>query len=217
MPLKTVIETIEGLDEPIAQLYVQTENGFVLDVEGIDDHPDVKGLKGAYAATKQKVDASKQTQAQLEAQIAELQKGKPDEAAILKLRQELEAERDKLKSELESERAARLAITRDRALNEALTFAGITKPAFVKAATAMLGSQVKMEGDKPFVDSDLGPVELPTFIKKWAASEGSEFVTPPQGGGVKGSEGGSKKPAGNLAGSKEERVAALKAKFPDLA
>ena len=190
MPLKTVIETTEGLDEAVAQLYVQTENGFVLDVEGIDDHPDVKGLKGAYAATKQKVDASKQTQAQLEAQIAELQKGKPDEAAILKLRQELEAERDRLKGELESERAARLSITRDRALSEALTSAGINEAAFVKAATAMLGGMVKMEGDRPFVDSDLGPVELPTYIKKWAASEGSAFVTKPQGMGAKSGNGG---------------------------
>lgn len=190
MPLKTVIETTDGLDEAVAQLYVQTENGFVLDVEGIDDHPDVKGLKGAYAATKQKVDASKQTQAQLEAQIAELQKGKPDEAAILKLRQELESERDKLKGELESERAARLSITRDRALNEALTGAGINEPAFVKAATAMLGALVKMEGDRPFVDSDLGPVELPVYIKKWAASEGSAFVTKPQGMGAKSGNGG---------------------------
>lgn len=202
MPLKTVIDTTDGLDEAVAQLYVQTENGFVLDIEGIDDHPEVKGLKGAYAATRQKVEVSKQTQSQLEAQIAELQKGKPDEAAILKLRQELEGERDKLKSDLESERAARLSITRDKSLNEALSSAGVNEPAFVKAATAMLGSMVKMEGDKPFVDSDLGPVDLVTYIKKWAASEGSVFVTKPQGMGAKSSTGGtsSNSPLAGIAG-----------------
>ena len=217
MGLKTVIETTEGLDETIASLYTETENGFILNVEGIDDHPDVKGLKGAYAAEKAKREASKQKEAALEAQIAELQKGKPDEAAILKLRQELEAERDKWKGEAETALSQLTAATRDRSLNEALTSAGITEPAFVKAATAMLGGMVKMEGDKPFVDSDLGPVDLATFVKKWSAGEGSAFVSKPQGGGAKGGDGGSNiKPSGNLAGSKEERIAALKKQFPDL-
>lgn len=217
MPLKTVIETTEGLDEAIAQLYTETEGGFILDIEGIDDHPDVKGLKGAYAAEKAKREAFKEKEAALEAQIAELQKGKPDEAAILKLRQELEAERDKFKGEAETYRNQLTAVTRDRQLSEALTAVGITEPAFVKAATAMLGAQVKMDGDKAVIDSDLGPVDLPTYLKRWTASEGAAFVQKPQGGGAKGGDGGSTiKPSGSLTGSKEERKAALKARFPGL-
>lgn len=217
MALKTVIETIDGLDEAIAQLYTKTDTGFILALDGIDDHPDVKGLKGAYAAEKAKRDAAKAKEAALEAQIAELQQGKPDEAAILKLRQQLETERDKWKGEAETALQRLTAVTRDRPLNEALTGAGITEPAFVKAATAMLGSSVKMEGDKPFVDSDLGPVDLATFVKRWASGEGAAFVSKPQGGGARSGDGGSAiKVTGNLAGSKDERLAALKARFPDL-
>lgn len=217
MPLKTVIETTEGLDETVAQFYTETENGFILNIEGIDDHPDVKGLKGAYAAEKAKREASKQKEAALEAQIAEMQKGKPDEAAILKLRQELEAERDKWKGEAETALTRLTAVTRDRQLSEALSAVGITEPAFVKAATALLGSQVKMDGDKAVIESDLGPVDLPTFLKRWTASEGAAFVQKPTGGGAKGGDGGSTiKPSGNLAGSKAERQAALKARFPGL-
>lgn len=217
MPLKTVIETIEGLDETVAQFYTETETGFVLNVEGIDDHPDVKGLKGAYAAEKAKREAFKTKEAALEAQIAELQKGKPDEAAILKLRQELEQERDKWKGEAETAMSRLTAVTRDRQLQEALTSVGITEPAFVKAATALLGSQVKMDGDSAVIESDLGPVDLPTFLKRWTASEGAAFVQKPMGGGAKGGDGSSNiKPSGNLAGNKNDRVAALKTRFPDL-
>ncbi|MGN0933246.1 hypothetical protein, partial [Falsigemmobacter intermedius] len=108
-------------------------------------------------------------------------------------------------------------VTRDQQLQEALRAASITEPTFIKAATAMLAGSVKMDGDKAVVETDMGPLGIADHVKRWAASEGKAFVTPPAGGGAKGSEsqnGG--KVAGNLGGTREERVAALKAKFPDL-
>ena len=43
MALKTVIETTDGLDEAIAALYTETDGKFVLQIEGVDDHPEVAG------------------------------------------------------------------------------------------------------------------------------------------------------------------------------
>ena len=64
----------------------------------------------------------------------------------------------------------------------------------------------------------MGPKTLGDYVKAWAASEGAAFVTKPQGAGVRSGDGNGNPTAtkGNLGGSKEERLAALKARFPDL-
>jgi hypothetical protein len=64
----------------------------------------------------------------------------------------------------------------------------------------------------------MGPRVLADFVKGWAASDGKDFVTPPQGGGAKGNDRPNTNPTqGNLAGNQQERRAALAARFPDLA
>jgi hypothetical protein len=109
-------------------------------------------------------------------------------------------------------------VTRDQALTGALQSAGITNPTFLKAAQAMLSGNVKLGDDgTAFVETGMGPKMLGDYVKAWAASEGSAFVTPAQGGGAKGNTGGAPRASsGNLGGTKEERVAAMKQRFPDL-
>lgn len=102
----------------------------------------------------------------------------------------------------------------DGGLSSALAKAGVA-PHFMDAAKAMLRGQAAIKdgaaviGDKPLAD----------HVTEWAGTDqGKHFVTAPanSGGGGQGGNGGGKT-SGNLGGSRDERVAALKAQFPELA
>lgn len=218
MALKSVLDNLDGVDEALKAHYVEHDGKFHLDLgETARDHKDVQALRKAYDSEKEagksaKV-AAKKAQDDLDAAL----KDKPDEAALLKLRKDLETERDDWKGKAEDALGKLTGATRDRQLQEALQAANITDPTFIKAATAMLAGTVKMDGEKAIVETDMGPLGITDHVKRWAASEGKAFVTPAQGGGAGGSQSQNcGKVAGNLGGTREERVAALKAKFPDL-
>lgn len=52
MALKAILESKDQIPAEFADFYKETEAGFVLDVEGVDDHPSVKTLKNAFERTK---------------------------------------------------------------------------------------------------------------------------------------------------------------------
>jgi len=53
MKLKAVLESLDGLDESLKGLYSKNEHGeFVLDLDGVDSHPAVRGLKAALETSK---------------------------------------------------------------------------------------------------------------------------------------------------------------------
>jgi hypothetical protein len=83
-----------------------------------------------------------------------------------------------------------IGVTRDTALHSALSDAGVINPTFVKAATAMLAAQVKMDGDRAIIETDMGPMALADHIKRWAAGEGKDFVSPAKGSGAKSPDKG---------------------------
>ena len=201
--LKTVLDTLEGVDDAVKGFYAETDGKFILQVEGVDSHPDVSNLKSAYERTKADRDAARQERDAAKAlaqdfpddfdaeKWAKLKDGKPDEAALVKLRQTLEAERDDWKGKFEAERGISLRNALDRDLTDALNGAGVTTPAFAKAARTMLADGVKIgEDGKPFVETDMGPMALTDHVKRWAAGEGKPFVTPASGGGAPGGKNG---------------------------
>ncbi len=206
MALKTVIETTEGLDEALKPLYEEVEGKFILQVEDVDAHPDVANLKSAYERVKADRETVKTDRDKFKAlsesiptdfdpeKWDKLKDGKADEAALVSLRQELEAERDdwKAKAEQASQKALRNALDRD--LTDALAEAGVTNSSFAKAARVLLSDDVKVSDEgKPFVETDMGPVPLTEHVKRWAAKDGKDFVTAPKGGGGKGGSGGGEK------------------------
>lgn len=194
MALKTILDTLDGVDDAVKPFYAEADGKFVLKLEGVDAHPDVANLKSAYEKVKDKVaEASAEAKA-AKADLAEALKGKPDEAALIAERQRLEKERDDAMKDRDDALGKLTGVTRDSKLTEALTASGITDPAFIKGATAMLRDQIKMVDGNPVVETDMGPKALADHVKHWAAGEGKSFVTPPSGGGSKGSPGGS--PAG---------------------
>ena len=217
MPLKAITDTLDGLDEAVKPLYVERDGKFVLDVEGVDDHPEVANLRNAYARTKEDRERTKSEAAALKAKIAELEKGAPDTAATQAKLTALQEELAAKQAEIADWQGKYTAKARDEALTSALQAAGIKEPAFLKAAQAMLAGQVKLgEDGTPLVETSMGPKLLPDFVKGWASGEGAAFVSPPMGGGARGNDRPSGIPKGNLGGSKDERVAALKSRFPDL-
>lgn len=205
--LKTVLESLEGVDDAVQPFYVESDGKFVLQIEGVNDHPDVANLKSAYTRTKADRDAVKAKVAEYEQTIAKLpedfdpetwkklKEGNGDaakqSAQMIELRKTLEAERDEWKAKYETKEQEIQRVAVERSLDEAIQASGITEPIYMKAARALLAPQVKVEGEKSVVDTDMGPMPLPEYVKRWAAGDGKSFVSPPKGGNAKGNERGS--------------------------
>lgn len=189
--LAATLTTLDGIDDAVKPFYAEADGKFVLQIDGIDSHPTVAPLKNAYERTKTDRETAKAEAATLKAQIAELQKGAPDTAATQAKLADLQAKLDAANATNGELTGKLTGVTRDRALSDALTAAGVTNPAFVKAAQAMLGSKVKIEGDVMLVETGMGPKMLDTYIKEWAAGDGKDFVSKPAGGGAQGNQGGS--------------------------
>lgn len=187
MALKTVLDTLDGLDDAVKALYTEQDGKFILDLEGVDVHPDVANLKSAYERVKTKEAEARTEAKKAKDDLAASLKDKPDEAALVAERTRLEKERDDALKERDEARGQLTGATRDRQLAEALQAANITDPTFIKAATAMLGGSVKMVDGKAVVETDMGPKALADHVKHWAAGEGKSFVAPAKGGGATGS------------------------------
>ncbi|MDT8321519.1 MAG: hypothetical protein RQ826_13420 [Xanthomonadales bacterium] len=192
--LKATLETLEGLDENLHELYEETDNGFKLNVSGVESHPDVLRLKKAYDAEREK---RKESEAKLREipedfdpdQWKNVKSGKAKEEDLIKLRKELEGEIDQWKEKAQSLEKQTYQMTVSQQLDEALAQSGITNPAFQKAARALLKDGVTVKDGKAIVDTDMGPMELQEHVKRWVSSEGQAFVEQPKGGGSKGSKG----------------------------
>jgi hypothetical protein len=206
MALKTVIETLDGVDDAVQQFYAQDDSGnYVLQVEGVDQHPEVANLKSAYERTKADKKTAADERDALKARVEGLPEdfdpkeweklkkgGQADPQELVQLRQTLEAERDEWKGKFEELQGQTRKMTVERTLTETLAAQGVTNPTYQKAAAAMLGPQAQLD-DKgnAVVDTDMGPMPLADHVKRWVASEGKDFVTPPSGGGAKGNDRGS--------------------------
>jgi len=199
MALKVALETLDDLDEATQSLYVEKDGAYVLDLEGVDDHPDVANLRNAYQSEKTKRQEQGQKLADKEAELAEALKKpkedrtKADDAEIVRLREQLEKERDDALGKATELEKQVYGLTVENQLDAAIREAGITEPAFQTAAKALLKDGVKLHEGKPVVDTDMGPVGLAEHVKRWASSDGAAFVSPPKGGGAGGKSGGAAK------------------------
>jgi hypothetical protein len=208
MPLKSVIDNIDAVEESLRPLYVKEGERYFLDIddETIREHRAVSPLRNAYDRTKAELQRAKEEREAAAAKLRSIPEdfdpelwkrlkegGDPAkrEAQMVEMRRQYEAERDEWKAKYEeaSSRVQRVIV--ERSLEEALTAAGITTPAFVKAARALLIGQVKLDGDKPVVETDMGIFPVADYVKRWAAGEGKDFVQPPTGGGARGNDRGS--------------------------
>lgn len=152
----------------------------------------------------------------------------------------VEAERDDLRAKLaDAQKAAKKATTdaeaaikraeaaegastkllADNALSEALAKAGITNPVHQKAVKAMFANDVKVSEDGDAKVAKIGDKSVLDALTEWAGTdEGKYFVAAPDisGGGSQGSRGTKTNDKGDFGGSRDERVQAIAARFPEL-
>ena len=211
--LKTIIDSLDGMSEELQALYAKSDDGYVLKVSGIDDHPDVTGLKRAYQAEKEK---RKEAESRLR-QIPEdfdldqwrnVKSGKAKEEDLIALRKQLEAERDEWKGKAQQLEQQTYRLTVSQQLDEALKNSGIVNPVYQKAARALLSDGIALKDGKPFVETDMGPMPLSEHVKRWVSDEGAAFVEPAKGGGANGGQSKASKSLTDM--TEAERVALYK-------
>lgn len=111
-------------------------------------------------------------------------------------------------------------------LKDALLDVGVN-PELIDGALASLRPSVKVQHDettgdrKAIVETDLGEVDVPSFVKDWAATKGKAYLGKPSGPGGEGNNGGGrggiKTQGGDFGGDKDSRTKAIASKFPELA
>jgi len=197
MTLKTTVESLEGISEALQEFYEETDNGFVLKVDGIDEHPDVSGLKNAYKAeqSKRKAAEAKLKDYPEDFDIEAWNKaksGKSDGEEVIKLRKQFEDRISELESEKQALESDKFNLTVSTQLDKHLNEIGV-RPDLHEAARLLLQRDIQIKDGKAVVDTDMGPMSLDEYVKKWSQKQGAAFVEPAKGGGAGGGKGTDKK------------------------
>lgn len=233
MTLKFQLDSLDGVDESVAALYVEKDGKFVLGIEGLPQQEDVSGLKSKVqelldekkAADKARKDAEEQ--ARLEREEALRKSGNVEE--LEKSWSEKYNRREaELSSALENERNTLQSQIRDLTVGRTATeiATALAVPGSAKALLPHIERRLSVEqrDGKPTV------VVLDAAGKLSAATLDelkAEFTNDPafgpliagskaSGGGAGGAGKGGGAAKGNIGGTKEERTAAIAGRFPDL-
>lgn len=212
--LKAFLSSLDELNDVERSHYVEVDGGFALDVGDIDAHPQVGNLSRAHQRTKDELKTLKVTTADLTSQLETVRAEAPDAAALASERQRYEAEIAERDGTIATLNGQLSSVTIERELDEALKGAGVTEPAFLRAARNDLMQGVTLQDGKPIVDGPMGPVSIADHVKAYVAGDGKAFVKQAEGGNAPGNDqpnGGAVKP--NLNGSLAEKRAALEAKY----
>lgn len=248
MGLKSFYASVDDIPDGQKDFYKEEGEKFVLDIEGIDDHPKVRGVITANRENVRKRDEYKRQAEELKARVDGLPEdfdpdewtrlkagdgGKPDEAMQALKDQHaraIEALKSKHAGEL-GERDKQIGerdgyIDRtliDGGLKDALLDIGVN-PDLLDGALASLRGSVKVQrsdtGDrKAIVETDLGEVAVSDFVREWSQSKGKAYLGKATGPDAQGNRGnrGTKIPAGDFGGSKDDRTKAIASRFPELA
>lgn len=209
MALKTIVSDINEVEEKYRDLYEEQENNgetvYVLQLEGVDEHPEVSALRNAYKAEQEKrkkLSGQAQELEQLKAKLPEdfdpeqweelkrkaEQSG--DDAKVKQVQQEYEKKLQEAKQEADQLRTQLRNTTVERELADALEAAGVTEAALKRGAMALLRDQVQLDDDgNPQMDTRMGPKPVSEAVKQWVQTEeGASFVSRPRGSGAKGSQ-----------------------------
>lgn len=217
MALKAIIEDIDSVDEGVRDHYVEKDGKWVLQIEGVRDHPDTQALRRALDRVRQE---KTDLQTEHEAAVARLD-GLPDDFdadayealraqadgkdppktddQVVKVREQLERKHadvlGKKDAEIAKLRGAIEKATIEDGLSRAMDEANIDPRHKKKLAPYLrsLGKIKLLDEDGAFsaeVETDMGPVSLSKFVSDWAGSDdGKEYVGKPTGLDSRGSDG----------------------------
>lgn len=201
MGIRAVVSALDKVAEELRPLYKETDGKFVLDVEGFDDHPTVRGVIVANQTNKQKRDELRQRATELEQRLAAFD-GLPDDfdadayadmAERLEKNQapDLDEKLAKQRAKLEERFGAEISAREERiakmekSLQRMVIDDGLSRamdeamidPLHKSKLVPYLKSAGKItveEADGSYqasVDTDLGAVSLKQFVTDWAGSE----------------------------------------------
>ncbi len=218
MGISAVLESLDDVQESVKSLYKRDEEHdiYVLDIDGIDDHPKVRGVITANKTNKETRDKFKARAEELEARLKNIPEDfDPEAYADLKERLEkgqgpdLDERLAKQRAKLEETFKAQIAekegqinsltsglhrMVIDGGIDAGMDAAGIDpkhksmlKP-FLKSLAPIT---VETDGDmfKASVDTDLGSVDLGKFVSEWAAGDGKVYQAKPNGPRPRGGDG----------------------------
>jgi hypothetical protein len=217
MALKSIYESQDDVPEALREFYTDDKGKFVLAVEDIDNHPKVRGVITANAENKRKRDEYKAKVSELEAKFAEIPEdfdaeqwatlktgadpAKKDEQ-IQSMKQVYEGKFANLQKKYDTDIAAKDAelAERDGYIDQSLVVTGLkdhlldvgVNPDLLDGALSSLRPSVKVQRDdkgqrKAVVETDLGEIDVGTFVKDWAGSKGKAYLRAPTGPDPKGS------------------------------
>ena len=165
MAIKTVIAKLDDVDESLRGLYRESENGFILDIEGVDEHPDVKGMKVVMEDQKKKTKAEQAKTKEVQKALDAFQDLDPEAAreALTKI-QELEDKGRMDKGEFEQLLAERITEATgkvERAMNAQLTEAKTQNEASALERDAAINTLSKFK-----ISDEISQAALEAGVKK---------------------------------------------------
>lgn len=217
MALKAVLDSLDSIDAALHEHYREVDDKFVLQIDGVRDHPDTQALKAALERVrKEKKDLVTEHEAAtarleglpddfdgdtyeaLRADAEGKDPAKPDDQ-LVRVRDQLERKHadaiGKKDTEIAKLRGTIERLTIDDGLSRAMDDANIDGKHKKKLAPYLkaIGKIKLEENDEGFaaqVDTDMGPVSLAKFVSDWAGSDdGKEYVGKPKGLDASGSDG----------------------------
>ena len=205
MGIKAIVESLDGIEEPLQALYVKDGEAYHLDVEGFDDHPKVRGVITANKENRAKRDEWKQKADDLAARYSWVPEdldadGLEGLRAAADKGQDVEEIRERISASLEkkyrteieqrderistSDKRLRDMITRTE-IDAAMTAATIDAP-HRQAVAALIKASAKIDVDAEngtaSVDTDLGPVPLAQYVREWSETEAGKIYRAKPGG-----------------------------------
>jgi uncharacterized protein YoxC len=157
--------------------------------------------------------------AEVERLEAEIESLNSERATLAKSVKELTKQVENVTNSLSTESKFTQRLLVENGLSAELAKAGVTNPAHMRAAMALLKDQVQVIAEGETRSAKAGDKPLSDFVKEWATGdEGKHFVTAQAntGGGATGSTGGGAAAKGKVDGNEAERAAYFAEKFPNL-
>lgn len=231
MAVQAVLESLDGVDDTIQALYKEVDGRFILQISGVNQHPEVKNLKSAYEKTKASLKEAKDALQPYEGmdldEIAALREkaasgGKPDPEAMEQLRKQIaDAARKEYEGTLTKRDAELLSVRSllERRVIDGDLVAALEKVGVKQAARKIIldhfkarGPKVVAEGDAGPVamfETDMGPATAFAFVETWAKSdEAQEFLAPTgKGGSGAPAQGSVPAPAGRVTFDRSDPLA----------
>ncbi len=243
MALKTVYESEDQIPAEVKGLYAESDGRYVLDLEDIDAHPKVRGVVTANKANAQKAQERlaelEQARQRLAAipddfdpdawvQFKSAGTGKTDEQIAALREQHAKALRE-TQTKAQQEREQLLAQLNERdsfidnqtlraALDAAIDSAGFD-PVHKPMLSKYLADNIKVKREESgkrvaYVETDLGDIGVHEYVTSFAAKDGKAYLAKASGPAGQGSGySGPRGVSGNMGGSKQERAAAIAARF----